>query len=122
MASKIDKDNLHLHFKKQPVVWSYAGFKYRPKLCRKSKRPKYRHVIVLPDKRMMLAPFPPGSVAELNLFTDWLKLGCPPAEPFEMVYLSASFVHRLCDIGRELSIEIGQWDLLATMERLTRTV
>lgn len=79
------------------------------------------HEVALPDETILIPPFSVCSLPNQPTFRRWVSLGCPPAAPFGRKSLDRRFLSRLVRVEGEFSVARGNWDLLATMERLSRT-
>lgn len=82
--------------------------------------PIWEHELQFPEGVRISPPFSSERYTTFCTFADWVDLGCPPAEAFNLKILCSTFISRLVSVARNHNIEKGSWDALATMERLTR--
>lgn len=81
-------------------------------------RREYLHIVLDEDDSSFIAPFDPEIVSK-EAFEYWVIMGLPPCEPFGVVFLSLSLLASLFIVFRNYNVEKGQWDLLATIYRMS---
>lgn len=78
------------------------------------------HRVVADDGSIVKAPFHPYHSATYNMFVSWVAMGRLSCEPFGVPYFTFGLLRRLSQVSSDLSIDLDDHVLLATMERMVR--